>query len=353
MNAVEFIKENANFLDLLNHYGAKHINDSGQYIRSACPIHQGNNITAFVYNKSSKLWYCHTACDTGGDIISLVMQMEQLAFKDAINRIAELLHLDITNMEILEQTTAQQKEIRSWLEYMRRKKEQKTNRVFDITELGYTSLKPIIKYRHFTKQTLEQYECYLADKIIVPKPERTFTLTNRLIVPIYHNFLLIGATCRKLDANAFGSKWTHLPEGFDSGSTLYNIDSVTKHNAIYIVEGPFDVWNMTQLGIDNVVAAFGSHLTSEQIKILQTHTFDLILAFDKDSAGVLATLNVLEQIKSKFNVKVMMWNSDVDPGELTANDFITIRYLKPYEFVAEFSEGYENTKGKWRLKRSG
>lgn len=335
MNAVDFIKDRVDFLDLLNHYGARQINSVGDYIRCCCPIHGGDNPTAFVYNKNTKLWYCHTGCDTGGSLFDFVMLIEDISFVESIAKIAEIFNIDISNMEIAERASQTQREIKQWLEYMRRKKKQKVNRPFDLAELEYTDLKQVTSFRHFTGETLEKYQCLLADQIKVRRDEKVYTLKNRLIVPIYQEGILIGATCRKTKSEDFGAKWTTLPVNIETGIALYNYDSIIKGKPVIVVEGPFDVWNMEQLGFENVVASFGSHLTTDQIKLLQKVTLDLILCYDPDKAGLKATERVLPEVKNKFNTSIMLLPNQKDPGELSEDEISQIRKIKPHEFKEE------------------
>lgn len=355
MDAVEFVKQHTDFEVLLRHYNARSISVTSSQIRCCCPIHNGDNPTAFVYNKDNNLWYCHTGCDTGGSIIDFVMQIEGLNFKDSIHKIADIFNLDLSTITIVERTTAQMRELKAWLTYMRNRKKQKANKAFDLSLLGYTIIKPVVKYRTFTKETLEQFQCMLVDKIDIEVSEtKRIEYPQRLILPIYFETVLVGVMCRKTKSVDRGPKWAMLPEGIETGQLLYNYDTLTKNKPIMITEGAFDVWNLTELGVQNVVSSFGAHLTPEQIKLLQKVSFDLILAFDPDKAGVLATLNAIEQIKDKFNVKIFKPNTEKDPGDLTKEDYenakiISItKYIKEVSFDESGRQRYKKVNGKWK-----
>ena len=47
--------------------------------RCACPIHGGDNKTAFSISSDGQSWKCHTKCDAGGDIFTLVERMESMS----------------------------------------------------------------------------------------------------------------------------------------------------------------------------------------------------------------------------------------------------------------------------------
>jgi DNA primase len=108
----------------------------------------------------------------------------------------------------------------------------------------------------------------------------------------------IGRATSKPQAEKYG-KWLFYA-GFHKALELYNIDKLllddeakkqteqTGH--VLVVEGAFDVAKCWEAGIKNVVAAFGSDISDEQIaklKLIQDHTNAnrFLLWFDRDKAG--------------------------------------------------------------------
>jgi len=55
----------------------------GKHNRSKCPIHLGDNPTAFSFDSDEGVWYCHR-CGTGGDTINLVEKALKTDFKGAL-----------------------------------------------------------------------------------------------------------------------------------------------------------------------------------------------------------------------------------------------------------------------------
>lgn len=49
-----------------------------------CPIHGGDNPTAFVVDTQRQLWHCFTGCQKGGDIFDLVRAIDGLSFPAAM-----------------------------------------------------------------------------------------------------------------------------------------------------------------------------------------------------------------------------------------------------------------------------
>jgi DNA primase len=54
------------------------------WARSCCPIHGGNNPTAFSVNLDSGGFYCHNCGAKGGDVLQFVRLRYDLSFADAL-----------------------------------------------------------------------------------------------------------------------------------------------------------------------------------------------------------------------------------------------------------------------------
>ena len=107
MNAVDVIKENIDVEKILNYYNINY-NYNGDYIRCKCPIHNGDNPTAFVVNDKF-LWSCHTGDCGNGDVFTFIEKMEDVDFINATKKLAEILDLNINGMIIAERKNTQKK----------------------------------------------------------------------------------------------------------------------------------------------------------------------------------------------------------------------------------------------------
>jgi len=303
-DAVTYLRSLVNPIKLLQHYGVKNITEHGNQIRCNCPIHNGNNTTAFVMNTDNKLWFCHTKCNAGGDIYDLVMQMEHLDFKSAVLRIAEIFNIDISDMTIKLRTDKALQDTREWIDTMRGIVESNTEvapKLFDISMLG--RLCAIKSYRHFNKETLDYFNI-------------KFCIANqRIIIPIYVNKQLIGVTMRRTKPHP--AKWMHQPTGLLTHNILFNNDNINSSEPIIVCEGVFDVMNYWQNGFDNVVATFGCHMTHTQAFLLLKQTHEIILSYDNDAAGIIGTRSALEMLQDKANVRIARLPNSYDPGMLT------------------------------------
>lgn len=299
-NAVEFIKHNTDPLVILQHYNAKHITKGTGELRCCCPIHDGGNATAFVYNTHKRLWFCHTKCNAGGDIFTLVELIEKIDFESAVKRVAEIYNIDITNMTIIIRTNEVVQDLKRWIESMRNITKVKTLKPFNIELLG--KCYPINSYRNFTKETLEHFNVTYCE------------MNQRIVVPITYQQMLVGVTMRRTKPHPI--KWLHQPSGFATGDFLYNGDNITPMSTIIVSEGVFDVMNAYQCGYTNIVATFGCHLTQEQERMLLTKAYDFVIAYDNDNAGIPATRHVINRLQNKVNLRIAKIPDNKDLGEL-------------------------------------
>ena len=105
---------------------------------------------------------------------------------------------------------------------------------------------------------------------------------------------------------------------FNKSYELYHLDKakqVAKRNhELYLMEGFMDVIAAYRAGIENAVASMGTALTQEHVAHLSKFTKKVILAYDGDKAGRLATAKALE-VLDKHEVEVVQIPDQMDPDE--------------------------------------
>lgn len=306
MDAVQKIKETIgkeHIKGLLENH-SRNLYDTGEGFRGCCPLHGGDNPTAFFWNYQNGLWYCFTGCNMGGDIFDYIRLLEEIPedqFPVIVERVAFLLGIDIEGLEVRERTREAMMSVQEWVDYIRSRTIRDTNRAYDLHQLG--DLFALNSYRNFTKETIDFFKaCY----------SRTH---NRIVAPLHNESgVCVGASLRRLDSRE-KIKWLHLPKAINTRHILYNVHNCESSTA-YVVEGAFDVWNLHQIGVKNSVAVLGSHLTPEQEKILLRHFTDVVLVFDNDKAGLAATQKAINQLKHKINLSILDLGEYKDPGEI-------------------------------------
>ena len=105
---------------------------------------------------------------------------------------------------------------------------------------------------------------------------------------------------------------------FNKSYELYHLDKAKqvakKKHELYLMEGFMDVIAAYRAGIENAVASMGTALTQEHVAHLSKFTKKVILAYDGDKAGRLATAKALEVLE-KQEVEVVQIPDQMDPDE--------------------------------------
>lgn len=313
MHATDVINDNLDVQAILTHYDFDKVRNEGGMIRACCKLHGGNNPTGFVINPDTGLFYCHTGDCGGGDVFTLAQELEEISFTEAVKRIAEILHINIENLEVAERKSKEAKELATWINVMRKR------RAIQFAEYVLpVETKEILKFRDFEEDTLKHFDVSFVNEITLQKQNGDdYKLTNRIAVPIDFGGKRIGVSMRKTKAKDY-PKWSHQPQGLETSSVLYNYDAVQGEERIAVVEGMFDVWAFYEIGVP-AVATFGAHITEEQYKLLMRTGAELIFAYDGDNAGRSATRKAMQLFDKKATCYTLDFDVEEDPASIERN----------------------------------
>lgn len=317
MEATEFLKDKIDIVKVMEHYDFDKIKERGTSVRSCCKLHGGNNPTGFFARTDNNLWYCHTGDCGGGDIYSLVQRIEDVPFLQAVHIVAELFHVDISNMQITEPKVSYKEEVKKWIHLMRNKSKVKTT-PYEVD----VPMRDVNKFRNFDSATIEHFGMKYIESIeLESRDGKIYTLKNRLFFPITENGVQIGASLRRTKSSDV-PKWSHQPASLNVSQHLYNSDALIGATEIVICEGTLDVWAWHEVG-HPAVATFGAHVTEEQYRILLRSGADLIWSFDGDKAGTEATEKAVKLFKYKANQYVIPFGEGEDPENITREELVT------------------------------
>ena len=144
---------------------------------------------------------------------------------------------------------------------------------------------------------------------------------NRVMFPVFdYRGKVIGFGGRVLDDSK--PKYLNSPETlvFQKGTNLYGLNFALKSNMqeryFIIVEGYMDLIALHQSGITNVVASLGTALTINQARLLKRYADKVVISYDADMAGQMATMRGLEILRNAgFDVRVLSIPKGKDPDE--------------------------------------
>lgn len=310
MDAVTLLRNHIDVERLMKHYDFDKMKHHGKIIRACCKIHGGDNPTAFVMNTENGLWYCHTGDCGAGDVFTLVQKMENLDFPSAVKWVANFFHVDISNLQITERKQAYMQEIKQWIKTMQSRKKKTLNEYVIDAEI-----REVTKFREFKEETLRHFDLGYVERIKLKKRDGgEYTLYNRLVFPIIQNGIQVGALFRRIKSTDV-PKWSNQPANIETENLLYNYDATHGKMEIVVVEGILDVWAYHEIGI-TAVATFGAHLTEEQAKLLLRTGADIVLSYDGDDAGRIATKKAIDMLKYKANIKCVVFDEGEDPENI-------------------------------------
>ena len=294
MDAVTAINNHLDVEALLRHYDFDKVKSDGQIIRACCKLHGGNNPSAFVINKDTGYWYCHTGDCGGGDSFTLVERFEGFTeFKQTVRWLSNFFNVDISGLQIVTHTPKYQDELKRFISLVKRNKK-KDFIPFAIPE----PIKSVTKYRKFKPETLEHFNIGYIDEVkLLKRNGEEYYLYNRLVFPIYFKGIQVGISFRRIKEIDY-PKWSHQPAHFETKDVLYNYDECKLSPVIVVVEGLSDVLAYYEIGVP-AVATFGSHLTTEQYKLLLLTGADIVLSYDGDEVGKSATKNAVKMFKKQ------------------------------------------------------
>lgn len=285
-----------------------------------CPFHADNNASMSISTRLD-MFQCF-ACKKAGNVFNFIANMENISYGDAIRLLAREDGIEVAG------TSSQQNPNIKDYEIMGLSIKYYQNNIN--STLGNNAIK-YLEDRAINRETIQKFEIGLSisKQPITPfllnkydinalidlgltTDEKNDVFNDRIMIPIHDlNGNPIGFGGRiyqtKDDSKYINTKATRI---FDKSNILYNYHRahtrLKKDECIIIMEGYFDVIRASTVGINNCVAPMGTSLTKKHIQILKKITNKVILCFDGDEAGKLATIRAIPLFEnSGIEVKIV------------------------------------------------
>ena len=122
---------------------------------------------------------------------------------------------------------------------------------------------------------------------------------------------------------------------------LFNINNAKHYTAVYITEGPFDVFRFYQAGFLNSLSIFGSRMSEYQARKIVKNFNHVCLVFDNDEAGIKCLQTAINLLSGQVSLYYILLPLGNDPGDFEAqilNKLVKKNAKPAYEFDFEFSE---------------
>lgn len=308
----------------------------GRNKKCLCPFHNEKTPSFTVY-EDTQSFYCF-GCGAGGDVISFIMQIENLDYIEAIRLLANRSGITIPE-DGQDDQLARRKELiykinkdaakffhnclkstngKAGLQYFVNRKLKKTTIIKYGLGFAPDSWHGLLNYLNKLGYSSEDIsDADLAIKS--PKGNYYDKFRNRVIFPIIDlRGTIIGFGGRVLD----DSKPKYLNSSdtviFKKSNNLFsmNLAKNSADKSLILSEGYMDVIAMYQAGFQNAVATLGTALTTEQARLISRYANDVVIAYDSDEAGQNAT-NRASKLFEEVGVeaRVLQIKNAKDPDE--------------------------------------
>jgi DNA primase len=274
-----------------------------------CPLHGGDNPTAFRAHLDRGIWNCFTACG-GGDTVELVRKIENCSYAEAA-RILKELSTGFTTKTGSKPHCCGRNVFRP---FERR-----------------ISLNPKTPFLQENKKISIDTAIRFEAGTTVSSSFLKGTVAVRLH-DLYGN--PIGYCGRRLNPNEIEArgKW-RFPWNFPKNLILYNAHRAVSHRkyGVIVVECPWSAMRLSQSGSPNVVALLGTSLSSIQSDWLKAAPSALLM-LDGDDAGRKAATSIVEKLYGKIKTFVYHLPDGFDPDDLSDDDLraIVSRYYPSF-----------------------
>ncbi|MCI0601699.1 DNA primase [bacterium] len=360
-------------LTIFSHYLS--LKKSGNRFKALCPFHSEK--TPSFYAASNGMFHCF-GCGSGGDVITFVMLMEKLDFRECIQLLSSRYGIPLKFT-----TTGERKEKDDLLDLMRQATdfyhnlltshesgkealdhlEQRgiTRETVKRFQLGWAPASWNSLLEHFQKRDVKPGMLEKCGLVIARQSEGYYDrYRSRIMIPIHDihgNIIALGG--RIFQGSHEEAKYLNSPESpvYSKSNQLFGLyfskEHIQEKGFAILVEGYFDMIVPFQGGHQNVAASCGTSLTENQARLLRRYTDRIILFYDPDTAGKAAVMRALPiLLRENFSVSVANLPEGLDPDSY-------IRQRGPEEFQNEIDRSIRydqmlirNLEQKYDLKSS-
>lgn len=343
-NILDDILTRVNIVEVIS--GCIPLKRAGRNFKACCPFHH-EKTASFVVSPERQIYNCF-GCGESGNAFKFLMRYERMDFPEAVETLARKVGVILPDNESVDNRT-----------------QGLVTELFKINESAAQFYcanldspqgigpKDYLLKRGILPETIKALKIGFAldkwDALINHLRSKGFSLDtlekaglvvsrdnggyydrfrNRIVFPIFDvKGRVLGFGARVLDNSL--PKYINSPETliYTKGKNLYGLnlakESIRENDFVGVVEGYMDFILPYQDGIKSIVASQGTALTIEQVRLLKRYTNNVIVIYDADSAGELATLRSLDIfVEEEVNVKVVSLSKGFDPDSFVRKNGI-------------------------------
>lgn len=310
---------------------------AGRNFRALCPFHH-EKTPSFMVSPERQIYHCF-GCNTGGNAFNFLMQYERMEFMEAVEALAKKVGVVLPEKHkqdphtislatqlykinelaaVFYENNLNSSEGATAKDYLL--KRNLNSQALKLFKLGVASVKWEELINHLRQKNINLSLLEKAGLILSKQGGGYYDrFRNRIIFPIFDiKSRVLGFGARVLDNTL--PKYINSPETpiYTKGKHLYGLnfayEAIREADFAVIVEGYLDCIMPYQAGIKNIVASLGTALSAEQIRLIKRYTHNVVIIYDADDAGQMATLRTLDLfIEEGMSVKVVSLPQGFDP----------------------------------------
>lgn len=328
------VKEESDIVEWIGRYTK--LEKKGRNYMGLCPFHS-EKTPSFSVQPEKGYYHCF-GCGAGGDIINFLMEKEGLGFIDAVEKLAESLHIELrpaTKNPAVEEKNrrifaANREAAVYYMKILSRNKYalaylngrgigRDTILAFG---LGFAPAGGDQLLGHMKRAGFSEALLYEANLLSRNRERNNYfdRFRNRIIFPIVDTkSRVVGFGGRVLD----DSKPKYLNSSdtpvYKKSRELYGLNRVAKtsdREKILLVEGYMDVISLHASGISYAVASLGTSLTTEQARRIKRFGKQVYICYDADEAGRKATNRAIDiLLKEDVRPRIVLLERGADPDD--------------------------------------
>ena len=337
------IKNSVNIVDVIGE--VVQLTKAGRNFLGLCPFH-GEKTPSFNVVEDKQFYHCF-GCGRSGDVFKFIEDYRGVSFMEAVQIVGDQVGIRVQTLPPSQSRPQQADEKQPFYE-IHQEAAKFYHAILMTTKMGEEARQYLYDrglddevLRHFQIGLAPAEGNYLLQSVSGKFSENIladsglFHISDRgIMYDAFQDRIMFPLSDDTGRVIAFsGRLWRESAEGakpqgkyknsrgtllFNKSYELYHLDKAKqvakKNHELYLMEGFMDVIAAYRAGIENAVASMGTALTQEHVAHLSKFTKKVILAYDGDKAGRLATAKALEVLE-KQEVEVVQIPDQMDPDE--------------------------------------
>lgn len=337
------IKNSVNIVDVIGE--VVQLTKAGRNFLGLCPFH-GEKTPSFNVVEDKQFYHCF-GCGRSGDVFKFIEDYRGVSFMEAVQIVGDQVGIRVQTLPPSQSRPQQADEKQPFYE-IHQEAAKFYHAILMTTKMGEEARQYLYDrglddevLRHFQIGLAPAEGNYLLQSVSGKFSENIladsglFHISDRgIMYDAFQDRIMFPLSDDTGRVIAFsGRLWRESAEGakpqgkyknsrgtllFNKSYELYHLDKAKqvakKNHELYLMEGFMDVIAGYRAGIENAVASMGTALTQEHVAHLSKFTKKVILAYDGDKAGRLATAKALEVLE-KQEVEVVQIPDQMDPDE--------------------------------------